>query len=102
LLDLGDGEALAGRATLMQAEIAVGVELALVAEHADLVLAGENDAAIAVLELGDLTDVLLGHAAPVLLEFGFLKGAMLIVPAVARAPVDACILQSLECNQRQA
>jgi hypothetical protein len=33
------------------------------------VLARENDAAIAVPELGDLTDVLLGHAVPVLLEF---------------------------------
>ena len=63
LLDLGDGEALAGRAALMQAEIAVGVELAFVAEDADLVLAGENDPAIAVLELSGLTDVLLGHAA---------------------------------------
>src|SRR5262249_16884921 len=41
LLDLGDGETLAGRAALMQAEIAVGVELAFMPEYADLVLTGE-------------------------------------------------------------
>src|SRR5262245_29637676 len=65
LLDLGDGEALAGRAALVQAEIAVGVELAFVSKNADLVLTGEDDSAIAVLEFRDFTDVLLGHAAPV-------------------------------------
>src|SRR5262245_11358339 len=79
LLDLGDGEAFAGRAALMQAEIAVGVELAFVPEHPDLVLTGEDDAAIAVLELRDFTDVLLGHAAPVSLGSSrwvrFLAGA---------------------------
>src|SRR5262249_44691470 len=44
-------------------EIAVGVELAFVPEHADLVLPGKDDAAVAVLEFTDLTDELLGHAA---------------------------------------
>src|ERR1019366_9441783 len=61
LFDLGDGQALAGRSALMQAEIAVGVELPLVPEHTDLVVADKNDAAVAVLELRKLTDELLGH-----------------------------------------
>src|SRR5215831_11251192 len=59
LLDLGDGETLASGAALVQAEIAVGVELALVPEYADLVVSGEDDAAVSVLELGDLPDILL-------------------------------------------
>src|SRR5580658_1722480 len=50
LLDLGDGQAFAGRAALMQAEIAVSEEFALMAEHADLVVANEHDPAVAVLE----------------------------------------------------
>ena len=62
-LDLGDGEALARRAALVQAEIAVGVELPLVSEYADLVVSSEDDSAVAVLELSGLSDVLLGHAA---------------------------------------
>src|ERR1700686_4533284 len=61
LLDLGDGQALAGRAALVQAEIAVGVEFALMAEHADLVVANEDDAAISVLELRKLCDELFRH-----------------------------------------
>src|SRR5262249_49581514 len=60
-LDLGDGEALAGRSPLVQAEIAVGVELSFVAEDADLVVAGKHDAPVAVLELPDLAYILLGH-----------------------------------------
>ena len=63
LLDLGDGEPFAGGAALVQTEIAVGVERALVPEYADLVLAGEVVPAVAVLEFRGLTDVLLGHAA---------------------------------------
>src|SRR5262245_34081678 len=63
LLDLGDGEAFAGGTALVHAEIAVGVELALVPEYADLVVPGKDDAAVAVLELSGLPDVLLGHAA---------------------------------------
>src|SRR5262245_21117658 len=51
LLHLGDDQAFAGRTALMQADIAVGVELALVLEHADLAVAHEDDAAIAVLDL---------------------------------------------------
>jgi hypothetical protein len=46
----------------VQAEIAVSVKLALVPEHPDLVVAGEDDPAITILELSDLTDELLGHA----------------------------------------
>src|SRR5262249_50618345 len=63
LLELGDGEALARGTALVQAEIAVGVELTLVPEYADLVVSSEDDSAVAVLELSGLTDVLLGHAA---------------------------------------
>src|SRR5438270_13762297 len=45
----------------MQAEIAVGVELALMPEYAELTVAGKDDPAVSILELGDLTDKLLGH-----------------------------------------
>ena len=62
LFDLGDGQAFAGRAALVQAVIAVGVEFALVPEHADFVVADEDDAAVAVLEFRKLTDELFGHA----------------------------------------
>src|SRR6202035_4372144 len=61
LLDLGDGQAFAGRAALVQAEIAVGVEFALVAEHADLVVADKDDPPIAVLELRKLCDEFFRH-----------------------------------------
>src|SRR5579864_6296399 len=61
LLDLGDGQALTGRAALVQAEIRVGVELALVPEYADLVVADEDDAAVAVLELFKLCHEFFGH-----------------------------------------
>src|SRR5580698_3804691 len=61
LLDLGDGQALAGRAALVQAEIAIGVEFALVAEHADLVVTDKNDPSIAVLEFRKLRNELFGH-----------------------------------------
>ena len=50
LFDLGDGQALAGRPALVQAVIAVGVELAVVAKDADLVIADEYDPAVAILE----------------------------------------------------
>src|SRR5258708_3553260 len=55
LFDLGDGQALAGRSALMQAEIAVGEELSLVPEHADLVVADKNDASVALLALPAFT-----------------------------------------------
>ena len=61
LFDLGDGEAFAGRSALMQAEIAVGEILALFLEHADLVLADEHDAAVAVLDFRRLTHELFSH-----------------------------------------
>src|SRR5262249_57511173 len=63
LLDLGDGEALAGGAALVQAEIAVGVELTLVPEYADLVVSGEDDSAVAVLELPGVSPALPPHPA---------------------------------------
>src|SRR5262245_10595004 len=59
LLDLSDGEPLAGRSALVQAVVAVSVEFVLVAEHADLGIAEEHNATIAVLELGGLADELL-------------------------------------------
>jgi hypothetical protein len=60
-LDLGDGEAFAGRAALVQAEIAVGVVLTLMPEHADFVVADKPDAAIAILHFRRLRDELLSH-----------------------------------------
>src|SRR5215472_2690747 len=76
LLDLGDGQALAGRAALVQAEIAVGVELALVPEHADLVVADEHDAAVAVLELRKLCHEFFGH----FVHYPRFTQAMAVVP----------------------
>src|ERR1700719_1776024 len=61
LLDLGDGQAFAGRAALVQAEIAVGEEFALVAEHADLIVADEDDPPVAVLEFRKLCDEFFRH-----------------------------------------
>src|SRR5262249_16348990 len=61
LFHLGDDQALAGRAALVQAVIAVGVEFAAVLEHTDLGVADEHDAAIAVLELGCLANELLAQ-----------------------------------------
>src|SRR5215472_5356791 len=68
LFDLGDDQPLAGRAALVQAVIAVGVEFAAVLEHADLGVAHEHDPAVAVLELRRLANELLGHGTQVLPE----------------------------------
>ena len=57
-------QAFAGRAALMQAEITVGVELALVAEYTDLLLANKHDPAIAILEFGDFGDKFFSHGMP--------------------------------------
>jgi hypothetical protein len=45
----------------MQAEIAVGVEFAVVPEHADLVVADKDNAAVAILEFGKSRDEFFGH-----------------------------------------
>src|ERR1035437_9497955 len=45
----------------MQARVAIGVELPTVPEQADLDLTEENDAPVAVLELGGTADKLLFH-----------------------------------------
>jgi hypothetical protein len=45
----------------MQAEIAVGVILSAVAEHADFVIPDKHDPTIAVREFRGLGDKLLGH-----------------------------------------
>src|SRR5690349_13251316 len=61
LLDPGDSQALASRAALMQTEITVGIKFAGVPEHPDLVVADKDDAAVAVLEFGELRDEFFGH-----------------------------------------
>src|SRR5262245_40540763 len=61
LFDLGDDQALAGRAALVEAVVAVGVKFAAVLEHADLGVADEYNAANAVLELGCLANDLFSH-----------------------------------------
>src|SRR5262249_9295246 len=60
-LDLGDNQPFAGRATLVDAIIAVGVELPLVAEHADFVIAKKDDAAVAILEFRSFAHELFRH-----------------------------------------
>src|SRR5580704_5964576 len=61
LLDLGDGQTFASRAALVQAEITVSVKLAIVLEHADLVVADEDDPALAVLHFRKLCDKFFRH-----------------------------------------
>ena len=61
LLDLGNGEAFASWAALMQAKIALGVKFAVMAEHADLVVTDKDDPAIPVLELRKPCDELFRH-----------------------------------------
>src|SRR4051794_24089190 len=61
LFDLGNGQALAGRAALMQAEIAVGVVFALFLEYPDFVLAKKHDPALAILDFRRFTNELLSH-----------------------------------------
>ena len=90
----------------MQAEIAVGVELPLVSEYADLVVSSEDDSAIAVLELSGLSDVLLGHAAmpPWLVAVPYNSNVLgMPVPTVSArsASTAICIVQLFQCNQRQ-
>src|SRR5262245_21428725 len=46
-----DKDALAGRAAGMNAVVRIGIVVAVLEEHADLVLAGNDDAAVSVLEL---------------------------------------------------
>src|SRR5580658_10010638 len=53
----------------MQTEIRVGEKLALVAEHADLVIADENDAALSVLEVRDIGDEFFRHCVNALPHF---------------------------------
>src|SRR6202040_4258364 len=54
LFDLGDGKAFPARTTLVPAELAAGVESALMAEHADLVVPDKEDPSLAVLEFRKL------------------------------------------------
>src|ERR1051326_8966697 len=59
---LVDQQALAGRSTLVDAQIAVGVEAAAGEEHADLVASGGDDAPVSVGHLRRLGDEPFGHA----------------------------------------
>ena len=54
VLDLVHDQPFAGRPTLVQAQVGVGVELALPVENADVVRAVLDDAAVAVGEFGNL------------------------------------------------
>src|SRR5215211_1596774 len=83
LFHLGNDQAFAGGPALMQADIAVGIELAVVPEHADLAISGEDDAALAIVDFRSLTDKLLGHSSPTL------PGRLLLLSACA-ATFAAC------------
>src|SRR5262245_54574728 len=63
-LDPGDGQPFAGRPVLMEAVVAVGVEMPFMPEYADLLFADAHDAAVAVLELRCLRDECLDHPLP--------------------------------------
>ena len=56
VLDLVHDDAFAAGAALMEAEILIGVELALPVEHADLAAVVKHDAAVAFGEVVDLFD----------------------------------------------
>src|SRR5262245_6831873 len=60
--DVIDQDALAGRPAGMHAVIRVGVIVAVLEEHADLMLAGDDDPTVSVLKFGRLGDKTLGHA----------------------------------------
>src|SRR5207248_1961389 len=61
VLHLVDQDAFAGRPAGMDAVIAVGVVVAILEEHADLVPAGDHDAAVAILHVAGLGDEGFGH-----------------------------------------
>src|SRR6267378_136705 len=63
----GDGQPLAGRSALVQAVVAVSIKSAVFPEHTDLMVAEEHDAAVAVLELGNLADKFFSHSKSFLL-----------------------------------
>src|SRR5713101_6864803 len=58
----GDRQPLAGRPALMQAVVAVSIKGAVFPEHTDLMVADEDDTAVAILELGNLADEFLIHS----------------------------------------
>src|SRR5712671_4332324 len=59
--DLVDQDALAGGAAGMQAVVAVGVVGPALEEHPHLMLAGDDDPALSVLEVGGFGDETFGH-----------------------------------------
>src|SRR5262245_26584722 len=63
LLDLGDGDPLASRPALVQADVAVGIKLPFMPEDTDLPVADKDNAAVTVLEFREFTDELLSHAS---------------------------------------
>src|SRR5882762_10648825 len=83
LFDFGDGEPLAGRSALVQAVVAIGIESAVFPEHADLMVAEEHDTAVAILELGNLTDKFFSHSKSFLL------------------PASAARVDALSCRSRR-
>src|SRR5215470_1048909 len=62
LFDFGDGEPLAGRSALVQAVVAVCIKSAVFPKHTDLMVAEEHDTAVAILELGNLTNEFFSHS----------------------------------------
>ena len=64
VLDPVDHDSLAGRTAGVGAVIAVGVIGAVLAEHADFLLAGNDDAPVAVLQVGGFGNKAFGHCEP--------------------------------------
>src|SRR5262245_62022926 len=54
--DVVDQDALAGRSAGVHAVVRIGVVRTVLEEHADLMLAGDDDTAVSVLEIGRLGD----------------------------------------------
>src|SRR5690242_19030201 len=63
--DLRHSEALADRAALMRAVVAIGVIFTALADHADLDLAGGDDAHPAIGDLAVFADQYFSHSAPI-------------------------------------
>src|SRR6516165_5795922 len=83
LFDLGNGQSLAGRTALVEAEIAVRVVFAFFLEDADLVLAHEHDPAVAVVHFRCLRNELLSHSGQPSTSFGRCRsGAVGPAPAL--------------------
>src|SRR5262249_26973171 len=69
--DAVDHQPLADRPARMDAKVTVGIVRVVLEEHADLVLAGDHDAAVSILEIGRLGDETFGHLSRLLARLGF-------------------------------